>query len=129
VTDVIKMVVAGRRRQGLSLAEFDKYWDKQHAQLALELSETLGIKRYVQSIRVDAHGLDAFTSDRGQNDAATIDFVAELWFDSVEDLATAFNSPEGNAANQRLARDEEVFCDRSSFVVLLTEERVKLGQA
>jgi uncharacterized protein (TIGR02118 family) len=123
---MIKMIISGRRKPGLSLSEFDAYWDNEHGRLAQEVSAALRIKRYVQSIRVETPALKAFASDRGENEGVTPDFVAELWFDSVDDMAAAFDSPRGQAASARLARDEEVFCDRSSFVILVTEERVKV---
>lgn len=122
---MIKMMVTGRRKPGLSLAEFDDYWNNHHGPLALSLAGVLRIQRYVQSIRVAVPGMEVFTAGRGGTGDVP-DCVAEVWFSSAQDMVEAFNSPEGQAAGARLAEDEEKFCDRSSFVCVITEERVKL---
>jgi uncharacterized protein (TIGR02118 family) len=123
---MIKMMVSGKRKAGLSLEEFSHYWDTTHAAIADEVAEALRFKRYIQCVRIEAPGLEAFSEGRGDGGSAP-DFVAELWFESPEDMAAAFASPEGQEASARLARDEENFIDRSSLVTVVTEEREKIA--
>ncbi|WP_179443440.1 EthD domain-containing protein [Rhodococcus sp. ACPA1] len=122
---MIKIIVTGKRKPSLTLAEFDDYWNNHHGPLAIEVSDALHIRKYVQCVRLDVPQADIVSSGRSGS-ADMPDFIAELWFDSAEDMAQAFASPEGQKANQRLAADEDEFCDRSTIVCILAHERRKI---
>lgn len=122
---MIKMIVTGKRKSSLTLAEFDDYWNNHHGPLAVEVSDALHIRKYVQCVRLNVPEADIVSAGRAGRDDVP-DFSAELWFDSAEDMAQAFASPEGREANQRLAADEEQFCDRNTIMCILTSERMKI---
>ena len=55
---MIKIVFCLRRKPGLSPDEFDRTWREDHAPLVKQHAETLGIRRYVQTIHT-AHEFGA----------------------------------------------------------------------
>jgi uncharacterized protein (TIGR02118 family) len=116
---LIKLVIYGRRKKGMSLEDFDSYWEHDHGSLAKGLLESIGVRRYQQSMRLEANGADAFSA----SGATVADFFAELWFDDVSALSAAFSSPEGQAVLEKLALDEEKFIDRDSMASVVTYER------
>jgi hypothetical protein len=50
------------------------------------------------------------------------DGITELWWDSIEDLVAASQTPEGQQANLTLAQDEARFCDLPNCSVFFTDE-------
>jgi len=48
--------------------------------------------------------------------------VADLWWDSLEDLTAGGASPEGRAAGTRLLDDERTFIDLARSPLWLAEE-------
>ena len=53
--------------------------------------------------------------------------MAELWWDSLDDLVSVFASEAGQAAAQTLMEDEAKFIDFSRSSLFLTEEHEILG--
>jgi uncharacterized protein (TIGR02118 family) len=119
---VIKAVMAIRRRDDVAPEEFHRYWREEHGPLACRLLEPLNLSRYVQTHTLDTD-LNAQLADaRGTVEA--FDGVAELWWDSLDDLVAAFGSEEGQRANAALAEDEARFIDLERSSLFLTEEQV-----
>jgi uncharacterized protein (TIGR02118 family) len=117
---MIKFVYCVRRRPELSVAEFRKYWLEKHGPLVRSQAKALGAKRYVQS-----HTLDTPLNLAAQQPRGTLppyDGITEVWWDKIEDLVAALQSPEGQKANQLLAEDEGRFCDLPRCSVFFTEE-------
>jgi uncharacterized protein (TIGR02118 family) len=117
---VIKLVFPLRRRPELSREEFQRYWRETHGPLVRAHAETLGIRRYVQS-----HTLSTPVNDglRASRDAPEdFDGVAELWWDSLDALAAAVATPEGQAASVELLEDERRFIDHARSPLWLSEE-------
>ena len=82
----VKLVYCCRRKPGMSLEEFHKYWLEQHGGLAIRLREKMpGMKRYVQSHTLPGPGNDMLRASRGALEA--FDGITEAWFDSVESMA------------------------------------------
>ena len=52
------------------------------------------------------------------------DGVAELWWDSAEDLLEAISSAEGQAAGRALLEDERTFIDLPNSPLFFTNEHV-----
>ena len=50
--------------------------------------------------------------------------MAELWWDSAEDLVEAIASEEGQAAGRALLEDERTFIDLPNSPLFFTNERV-----
>ena len=87
----------------------------------------LGIRRYVQTHRVETPFNEALRASRGALEP--FDGVAELWWDDVDALVAATSSPEGYAAGQTLLEDEAKFIDleRSSLWLGQEVEIIPLG--
>ena len=125
---MVKLVFCLRRLPHLSLAEFQEYWLQKHGPLVRSHAETLRIRRYVQTHTLDNAGLQGgMASYRGAPEA--YDGVAELWWDSLDDLLQAPATPEGRAASLELLEDERRFIDhaRSPLWVAAEHEIVSPG--
>ena len=123
---MIKLVFTVRRRDGMTREEFQRYWREEHAQLVRRHAEVLRIRRYVQTHARDTD-LDEALSGSRASEPRHYDGVAELWWDSLDDLREASTSPEGLAAGQALLEDELRFIDLASSPIWLGEENVVIG--
>lgn len=125
---MIKLVFSLRRREEMTREEFQRYWREQHAPLVERHAEALHIRRYVQVHARDTPLDEAVAGARG-SESSFYDGVAELWWDSVEELMAAFSSDAGRAAGQALLEDEQRFIDLPRSPLWLGEERVVIGAA
>lgn len=82
---MIKAFVLIQRRPDLDWNEFSRYFRDVHGPLALRLP---GLRHYEQH-----HVREAFFGGEAPCDA-----IAELWFDDVDALRSAFDSDAGQAA-------------------------------
>ena len=117
---MIKLVFAIRRRTDVEVDEFHRYWLEEHGPLVRSVQDVLRIRRYVQS-----HTIDTPVNSMLQASRATggpFDGVAELWWDSLDDLGAAMATPEGQAAGATLLEDEGRFIDFATASIFLTEE-------
>jgi uncharacterized protein (TIGR02118 family) len=119
---MIKVVMALRRRDDVAPEEFHRYWREEHAPLARRLLEPLKLRRYVQTHTVDTDLNAQLAAARGTIEA--FDGVAELWWDSLDDLLATLGSEDGQRANAELANDEARFIDLERSSLFLTEEHV-----
>jgi hypothetical protein len=104
---VIKLTFCLVRLPHLSRDDFQRYWLETHAPLVASVKDTLRIRRYVQlhslppevsqDLRAARHGPEGF------------DGVAQLWWDSFEDMARA--DPGAADAGRLLLEDERKFID------------------
>ena len=118
---MIKLVFCLKRRDGLSLEEFQRYWFETHGPLVRSHAETLRIRRYVQVHSSTTPFNDALRGSRGGPES--FDGVAELWWDSLDDAAAAASTPEGAAAAQELLEDERKFIDLERSPLWMAAER------
>jgi hypothetical protein len=86
----------------------------------------LRIRRYVQVHARDTDLDEAVSASRG-SEPRYYDGVAELWWDSFEDLVAAYSTQEGLAAAGELLEDEEKFIDLARSPLWLGEEHVVVG--
>ena len=93
---MVKLVFCLHRRSDVGEAEFHRYWREVHGPLAASFAPVLGFTRYVQVHTTSVPLSDAIASDRGAPEH--FDGVAELWYDSVDNLLAAALTPEGAAA-------------------------------
>ena len=117
---MIKLVFNLHRRADVEPAEFHRYWKDEHGPLVRSVGEVLGIHRYVQSHTIDTPFNDALRASRDTE--AAYDGVAELWWDSLDDLVARLADPEAQAASARLLEDEGRFIDLARTTIFLTEE-------
>jgi uncharacterized protein (TIGR02118 family) len=123
---MIKIVFTLRRREGMSREEFQRYWREQHAPLVERHAEVLRIRRYVQTHARDTDLDEAVSAQRG-TPLRHFDGLAELWWDSFDDLLAAYATEEGQAASQELLEDERRFIDLASSPLWLGEEHEVIG--
>lgn len=116
---MIKLVFAIRRREDLAPEEFHRYWFD-HGPLVRRLLEPLGARRYVQTHTLDSDLHGPLAASRGLDEA--FDEIAEIWWDSLDDLVSAFTSEDGQRANEILVKDEVTFIDFARSSLFLTEE-------
>jgi uncharacterized protein (TIGR02118 family) len=123
---VIKLIFCLRRKPGMSLAEFQDYWLIKHGPLVRSHAKTLRIKRYVQTHTLDDPATQQAIA-RARGAPENYDGVAELWWDSREDMAAGVATPEGRAASIALLEDERKFIDHANSPLWLAEEHPIVG--
>jgi uncharacterized protein (TIGR02118 family) len=117
---VIKLTFAVRRRTDVDPAEFHSYWRDQHGPLVRSVQPVLGIRRYVQTHRLETPLNDVLRASRSALEP--FDGVAELWWDDLDALVAATSSPEGSVAARTLLEDEARFIDLEHSALWLGEE-------
>jgi uncharacterized protein (TIGR02118 family) len=120
---LVKLVFMIRRREGMTREEFQRYWRTEHAQLVRRHAETLRIRRYIQTHARETPADEAIAGARG-SEPGGYDGVAELWWDSLEDLLAASTSETGQIAAGELLEDERLFIDLPSSPIWVGEENV-----
>ncbi len=123
---MIKVTFMLRRRDGMTREEFQRYWREEHAELVERHAGILGIRRYAQTHARDTDLDDALAGSRG-SEPRRYDGLAELWWESIDDLVRAAVSDSGQAAQQALLEDERRFIDLANSPIWLGEEIVVIG--
>ena len=117
---MIKLTFAVRRRADVDPTQFHRYWREQHGPLVRSLQPALGIRRYVQTHRLETPFNQALRASRGALEP--FDGVAELWWDDLDALVAVTSTLEGSAAGQTLLEDEATFIDLARSALWLGEE-------
>lgn len=117
----VKLSVAIGRRKGMSFEEFDHYWNHTHGGIVTSVPEfTRHVRRYVQSHLVtDYSGADDTSKLTNQWRKAPYDGIAELWFDSIADMVTAFNEAK---FMEKIAPDDEMFVEGATTQLFTLKE-------
>lgn len=105
---MVKLVYCITRKSGLTDKGFFDYWENIHGPIGARIP---GLRKLVQS-RAIAIPEDARAPD--------FDGMAELWFDNVEDLLRARQSPEWEASTD----DEVNFIDHNKVAYFVSEEHI-----
>jgi uncharacterized protein (TIGR02118 family) len=106
---MIKAIYFIKRKPGMSLEDFRKYWLEEHAPLVLKVP---GLVKYVQS----------HTMDHGYREHEPIyDGIAELWYENLDDM----RKTAGTALSRDTMADNEKYVDLSKFGFILTKERIQ----
>ncbi|MBW2090870.1 MAG: EthD domain-containing protein [Deltaproteobacteria bacterium] len=120
---MIKLVFCLRRLPHLSREEFQKYWLENHGPLVRKHAKAMRLKRYIQvHTTLDDTINDEMRTARGGPEA--YDGVAELWWESFEDLAAAYATPEAQKASEELLEDERRFIDLEQSPLWFAQEHV-----
>jgi len=103
---MIKLVYCITKKADLTDEEFFHYWENVHGPIGARIPR---LRKLVQNHRLTVDG-DKYRPD--------YDGMAELWFDDVEALAAARQSPEWKASGE----DEANFIDRNKIAYFVSEE-------
>ena len=117
---MVKLVFCLRRASHLSRSEFQLYWRETHGPLVRRHAASLRIRRYVQLHTLEDALNDALRETRRGPEA--YDGVAELWWESREDLAAAIATPEGQRAGEELLEDERRFLDLAQCELFISQD-------
>ncbi|MEM7165815.1 MAG: EthD domain-containing protein [Planctomycetota bacterium] len=117
---MIKLVMCLCRRSDLTREEFQDYWLNQHGPFFQKNAATMRAKRYVQAHTLDTPLNDGMREARGM--LPEFDGVAEVWFESEQDLMEAMSSPEGQELSLALLADEQNFIDHSKSSAFMVRE-------
>lgn len=119
---MIKLTFALTRRPEFTREAFQSYWFDHHAPLVASVREVLRIRRYVQTHALPAETQAPLRVSRGGPEG--FDGVAELWWDSLDEVAAATSDPAGIEAGRRLLEDERKFIDLARSPLWWSEEKV-----
>ena len=117
---MIKFVMCITRHPDMSREEFKEYWVKKHGPFFMENAGAMRAKRYVQSHTVDSPLNEGLRSSRGM--LPEYDGVAEVWFESEEELMEGMSSPEGQKLGAALLEDEVKYIDHSKSSAFIVKE-------
>ncbi len=124
---MIKLVFCLRRLPDFTRADFQRYWRETHGPLVRRHAPVLRIRRYVQLHTLDDALNEALRASRGGPEP--YDGVAELWWESRDDLAAAWSTPEGRQAGEALLEDERRFIDLARSPLWIAEEHAIIAPA
>ena len=92
---MVKLIICAKRKTGMTRKEFDAYWQNQHGSLVKSVPEFMRhVRKYVQCHIVE--------NSVPLGVAAPYDGVAELWFDSAEEIAEKERGALKHADEQRI---------------------------
>ena len=117
---MIKLVMCLSRREDMTREEFQDYWLNNHGPFFLKNADAMRAKKYVQSHTLDTPLNEGMRSSRGM--LPEYDGVAEVWFESEEDLVEAMSSTEGQNLSAALLEDEGNFIDHSKSSAFIVRE-------
>lgn len=109
-----------RRHPEMTRDQFQDYWMNNHGPFFMEHADTMRAKKYVQSHTVDTPMNEGLKSSRGM--LPEYDGVAEVWFESEEELMGAMSSPEGQKLSAALLEDEGNFIDHAKSSAFIVKE-------
>ncbi len=106
---MIKLTFCLHRLPALTRPAFQSYWRETHALLVMSVKAALRMRRYVQLRSMpEEMEVDLRAARKGP---PGYDGVAEIWWDSLEDLAHIAADPAAIAAGRLLLEDERRFID------------------
>ena len=117
---MIKFVMCLRRHPDMTREQFQDYWTNNHGPFFMKNADVMRAKKYVQSLTLDTPLNEGLKNSRGMQ--PEYDGVAEVWFDSEEDLMEAMSSPEGQKLSAALMEDEGNFIDHSQSSAFIVQE-------
>ena len=117
---MIKFVMCITRHPDMTREEFQDYWMNKHGPFFMGNASAMRAKKYVQSHTLDTPLNDGLRSSRGMR--PEYDGVAEVWFESEEELMEGMSSPEGQKLGAALLEDEGNFIDHSKSSAFIVKE-------
>ena len=108
---MIKVITLLKRKPGLLLDEFYKYWLKQHSKLAVK--DHPEVIKYIQN-----HGLILLEGDQ------EYDGIAETYWPDMGTFQKAVDEMQTTEKGQNHIADLDKFVDLSKMVSIVTEEKI-----
>jgi len=118
---MIKLTFCLVRRPEFTREAFQDYWLNTHGPLVASVRAPLRIKRYVQLHSLPTDVSEDLRQTRGGPEG--YDGVAQLWWDSFEDMAATADDPAARDAGRLLLEDEKRFIDLSKSPLWWGEEK------
>jgi uncharacterized protein (TIGR02118 family) len=117
VAPMVRLICLLKRREGMSVEAFHRYWREHHGPLVASTRSGSYVRRYVQLHQVHAPSAEATEPQ--------FDGVTEQWFDSIDDYYASLAEPD----YARIAEDLPKFLDvgRLAFVVVDDDGEVVLS--
>lgn len=106
---MVKLICFVRRKPGMGIEEFHKYWREVHGPLVASTRSGSYVLRYEQNHRALADY---------QRDPDGFDGVAVQWFESIDAFRASLAEPD----YARIAQDLPNFIDLDRIVFVVTEE-------
>ena len=117
---MVKFVMCITRHPDMTREEFKDYWLTKHGPFFMENASAMRAKKYVQSLTLDTPLNEGLKASRDMQ--AEYDGVAEVWFESEQDLVEGMSSPEGQKLGEALLEDEKNFIDHSKSSAFIVQE-------
>ena len=117
---MIKFIMCCTRHPDMTREQFQDYWLNSHGPYFMKNAEIMRAKKYVQSHTIDTPLNEGLRKSRGM--LPEYDGVAEVWFDSEQDLMEALSSPEGQKLGASLLKDENNFIDHAKSTAFVVKE-------
>ena len=117
---MIKLVMCLCRHPEMTRAQFQDYWLNKHGPFFMKNAGTMRARKYLQSHTVDTPLNEGMRASRGM--LPEYDGVAEVWFESEEDLMEAMSSPDWEQLSAALLEDESNFIDHSKSSAFIVRE-------
>jgi uncharacterized protein (TIGR02118 family) len=105
---MVKLVYCITKKAGMTDEDFFRYWKEVHGPIGARIPH---LRRLIQNHRV------AVAGDKYQPD---YDGMAELWFDDIQALLAARQSPEWKVS----VEDEANFIDSGKVAYFVAEEHI-----
>lgn len=104
---MVKIMFFLKRKPGMTVMKFHNYWHHVHSNIAAKIPN---LKKY---------NLCCTLPSQYEEKTPPYDGVAELWFDTEDDLKNAMQSEEWQLAE----KDADVFLDRSNHTSIVCIEK------
>jgi len=117
---MVKFIMCCTRHPDLTRERFHDYWLHKHAPFFMKNAAVMRAKKYVQSHTIETPLNEGLRESRSMLPA--YDGVAEVWFESEQDLMEAMSSPEGQELSAALLKDEGNFIDHTKSCAFIVQE-------
>ncbi|WP_028865640.1 EthD domain-containing protein [Psychromonas aquimarina] len=117
---MIKFIMCCTRHAEMTREEFQDYWLNSHGPLFQKFADTYRAKKYIQSHTIATPLNEGIRESRGMMQA--YDGVAEVWFESEQELMEAMSSSEGQEISAVLLKDEGNFIDHAKSTAFIAKE-------
>ena len=117
---MVKFIMCVTRHPDMTREQFRDYWMNSHGPFFMQNAAAMRARKYVQSHTLDSPLNEGLRSSRGM--MPEYDGVAEVWFESEQDLIEGMSSPEGQKLGAALLEDENNFIDHAKSSAFIVQE-------